>query len=172
MTRPPRSSGRKPKKGTGTEPLSSKVLHTEDVSWCELAFPFDFAENAVKCDGQPYEFADVVNEVDNAASAPERKEATAPAPPAIMPTSPKKAASCSKIDQAMTTAFDNAERADAKALNVKEARDATRALLRSEGYTASDPRLEQVAAYSHQKSRRGKIGVKRENGKRRPEHST
>jgi hypothetical protein len=154
-------------KGTGTEPLSSKVLHTEGISWCELAFPFDFAENAVKCDGQPYEVADVVNEVDNAASAPERKEATAPAPPAIVPTSPKKAASCSKIDQAMTTVFDNAERAGEKSPNLTEIIAPVQAILRAEGYEASGRQIQKLAAADQHKIRRRKIGPTVANEKRR-----
>jgi hypothetical protein len=149
-------------KGTGTEPLSSKVLHTEDVSWCELAFPFDFAENTVKCDGQPYKVADVVIEVDAAAPDPERKEATASAPPAIL-----KSATYRKIDQAITATYDEAEAAGEKSPNLTEIIAPVQAILRAEGYEASGRQIQKLAAADQHKIRRRKIGPTVANEKRR-----
>jgi hypothetical protein len=155
-------------KGTGTEPLSPKVLHTEDVSWCELAFPFDFAENAVKCDGQPYEVADVVIEVDAAAPDPERKEATVSAPPAILSrTSPKKSATYPKIDQAITATYDKAEAAGEKSPNLTEIIAPVQAILRAQGYEASGRQIQKLAAADQHKIRRRKIGPTVANEKRR-----
>jgi hypothetical protein len=155
-------------KGMGTKPLSSKVLHTEDVSWCELAFPFDFAENTVKCDGQPYKVADVVIEVDAATPDPERKEATASAPPAILSrTSPKKSATYPKIDQAITATYDKAKAAGEKSPNLIEIIAPVQAILRAEGYEASGRQIQKLAAADQHKIRRRKIGPTVANEKRR-----